>query len=64
MSKRVFFLKGIKCQPESGEAYAKSPDEVDEVLWMTTSEILVHERLPRYLMENIKLAEKMVNQVQ
>lgn len=49
------------CDHESGEAFAKSPDEVDDVIWMTTQQILNNSNLPIYLKENIKLAEKMVN---
>ncbi|QUG41905.1 NUDIX domain-containing protein [Psychrobacillus sp. INOP01] len=49
------------CDHESGEAFAKSPDEVDEVIWMTTQQILNNSNLPIYLKENIKLAEKLVN---
>ena len=49
------------CNHESGEAFAKSPDEVDEVIWMTTQQILNNSNLPSYLKENIKLAEKLVN---
>ncbi|GEN45405.1 NUDIX hydrolase [Alkalibacillus haloalkaliphilus] len=45
------------CQHESGEAYAKSSDEVDEVIWMTTSEILSHSDAPDYLKENVELAD-------
>jgi 8-oxo-dGTP diphosphatase len=48
------------CRPESGEPYAKSPDEVDEVLWLSTSEILSHQKLPEYLKRNITLAHKIV----
>lgn len=49
------------CDHESGEAFANSPDEVDEVIWMTTQQILNNSNLPIYLKENIKLAEKLVN---
>jgi 8-oxo-dGTP diphosphatase len=46
------------CRLESGEPYAKSTEEVDNVLWMDTSEILRHQELPEYLKKNIKLSEK------
>ncbi|WP_456278834.1 NUDIX hydrolase [Bacillus sp. AK128] len=49
------------CHHKTGEPYAKSI-EVDGVIWMTTSEILAHTKLPAYLKENIKLAEKMVQE--
>ena len=45
------------CHHQSGEPYAKSIEEVDDVLWMTTHEILNHTDLPDYLKENIKLAD-------
>jgi 8-oxo-dGTP diphosphatase len=32
------------CDHESGEPYAKSPDEVDGVIWMTTQQILSNSR--------------------
>lgn len=44
------------CHHKSGEPYVKSPEEVDDVIWMTTPEILAHTDLPVYLKENIKLA--------
>ena len=48
------------CHHKYGEPYAKSTEEVDDVLWMTTSEILGHTELPSYLKENIKLADKLL----
>jgi isopentenyldiphosphate isomerase len=30
------------CEYESGDAFPKSPDEVEEVLWLTTEEIFRH----------------------
>ncbi|MBD8038479.1 NUDIX domain-containing protein [Solibacillus sp. A46] len=48
------------CQHKSEEPYAKSTDEVDGVVWMTTSEIITHTELPIFLKENIKLAEKVL----
>ena len=44
------------CQYQSGEPYAKAVDEVDDVIWMTTSEILDHPELPGFLKENVKRA--------
>jgi NADH pyrophosphatase NudC (nudix superfamily) len=49
------------CDYQSGEAYAKSTDEVDEVHWMSTQQILNDDELPIYLKENIKLADRNVN---
>lgn len=48
------------CHHRSIEPFAKSVDEVDEILWMTTDEILDHTELPDYLKENIGLADKML----
>lgn len=48
------------CHHKSGESYAKSTEEVDDVIWMTTSEVLAHPELPLFLKENIKLAEKIL----
>ncbi|XXM73041.1 NUDIX domain-containing protein [Lysinibacillus sphaericus] len=46
------------CQLDSGEPYPKSADEVDEVVWMSTSEILANEVIPDYLKANVVLSEK------
>ncbi|MCR8854460.1 NUDIX hydrolase [Lysinibacillus fusiformis] len=48
------------CHHKSGEPYAKGTEEVDDVIWMTTSEVLAHTELPLFLKENIKLAEKIL----
>ncbi|WP_421385258.1 NUDIX hydrolase [Bacillus salacetis] len=48
------------CHYKSGEPYARSADEVDEVIWLTTSEIIAHKELPAYLKENIRQADKML----
>ncbi|UTE76715.1 NUDIX domain-containing protein [Rossellomorea sp. KS-H15a] len=48
------------CHHKTGEPFAKSTEEVDDILWMTTLEILNHTELPVYLKENIKLADKML----
>lgn len=47
------------CRHRSGEPYAKSADEVDEVLWMSTDEIMAHPELPDYLKTNVELADAM-----
>lgn len=44
------------CEIESGEPFAKSLDEVDKVLWLTTEEIYVHPRSPIWLKESIQEA--------
>ncbi|KMM37083.1 NUDIX domain-containing protein [Guptibacillus hwajinpoensis] len=48
------------CHHKSIEPYPKSSDEVDDVVWMTTSEILANTELPEYLKVNIKLSEKIL----
>lgn len=45
------------CEYESGEAFPKSPDEVEEILWLTTNEIIDHPNSPFYLKESIKHAD-------
>lgn len=47
------------CSYESGDACVKSPDEVEEVLWLTTEEIYNHSNSPIYLKESIRNAESM-----
>ncbi|MFD3449355.1 NUDIX hydrolase [Microbacteriaceae bacterium 4G12] len=48
------------CHHKSGEPYPKSSEEVDDIIWMTTSEILTNPKLPGYLKNNITLAEKIL----
>lgn len=49
------------CRHKSGVPYAKSREEVEEVMWMTTEDILVHKDAPSYLRENITLAVDKLN---
>lgn len=51
------------CEHQSGEAYAKSPDEVTDVVWMNTSQILKNSTLPPYLKENIRQADLLLNKL-
>ncbi|MFB5760222.1 NUDIX hydrolase [Paenibacillus medicaginis] len=46
------------CEYGQGTAYPKSPDEVDEVLWMTTDEIMNHPDAPPWTKESISRAEQ------
>ncbi|MFI8687026.1 NUDIX domain-containing protein [Rossellomorea sp. NPDC077527] len=46
------------CYPDSGEPFAKSPDEVEDVHWLSTDDILSHQDLPDYLKRNIELAHQ------
>ena len=48
------------CEYESGEAFPKIPDEVEEVLWLTTEEVLSHPNSPIYLKESINHAEALI----
>ncbi|MGD6801845.1 NUDIX domain-containing protein [Rossellomorea vietnamensis] len=50
------------CQHHSREPYAKSVDEVDEVVWLTTSQILELPEIPSYLKKNISMADKMLKE--
>lgn len=49
----VIFL----CEYESGEAYPTCTDEVENVFWFTTEEIVSHPDAPIYLKESIQHAE-------
>lgn len=51
------------CEHKAGEPFAKSTEEVDDVIWMTTSEILAHEDLPDFLKENVTLADKLLKEI-
>ena len=46
------------CEYSDGEPYAKSPDEVESVHWMTKDELIHHEKTPIWLQENIEKAEE------
>ncbi|PPA70354.1 NUDIX hydrolase [Jeotgalibacillus proteolyticus] len=49
------------CDHLSGEAYAVDKDEVSEVVWLTTEQIVEDTSLPDYLRENIRLAAAVLN---
>lgn len=49
------------CKYKSGEAFAKSPDEVDSVHWLTTKEIVQHPLAAVWLKDSIIAAEKILN---
>lgn len=48
------------CHHKSGEPFSKSSEEVDAIIWMTTSEIQANTELAGYLKNNIKQAEKIL----
>lgn len=45
------------CEYKSGIPYRKSPDEVEDVKWMSSDEIESHRKAPFYLKESIKQAD-------
>lgn len=45
------------CEFDGGEPYAKSPDEVDAVYWMSADEIFSHPKSPIWLKESLQAAE-------
>lgn len=45
------------CEHESRKAFSKCPDEIENVCWLTTEEILSHSLSPIYLKESIQAAE-------
>ncbi|MCM3357248.1 MULTISPECIES: NUDIX domain-containing protein [unclassified Psychrobacillus] len=47
------------CDHFFGEPYVKCKEELDEVIWMTTEEILNGEEFPDYLKRNITQAEQL-----
>ncbi|MFS0861176.1 NUDIX hydrolase [Fredinandcohnia sp. 179-A 10B2 NHS] len=46
---------------KSGEAYPKSPDEVEKVLWLTTEQVIEHSNSPVFLKDSIKRSESIYN---
>ncbi|WP_419392651.1 NUDIX hydrolase [Cytobacillus praedii] len=48
------------CEFEEGEPFAKSPEEVDAVHWLTADEIAAHPQTPIWLNDSIKAAEKLL----
>ncbi|MET3699016.1 ADP-ribose pyrophosphatase YjhB (NUDIX family) [Bacillus oleivorans] len=46
------------CEIKKGEPYRKSPDEVENIYWLTTEEIMNHPDSPPWLKESIKRAEQ------
>jgi 8-oxo-dGTP diphosphatase len=49
------------CEYAAGNVYPKSPDEIDNVWWLTNEEILNHPQAPSYLKDSIKLADTMIS---
>ena len=47
------------CEYQSGKAFFKSSNKVEQLLWLTTEELLSHPKSPTYSKESIKYAEKL-----
>jgi NADH pyrophosphatase NudC (nudix superfamily) len=52
------------CSPKSGTARAVSADEVADLYWMTTEEVLDHPQTPSYLKDQIVQAERVLRNIQ
>ncbi|SOC44533.1 NUDIX hydrolase [Ureibacillus acetophenoni] len=52
------------CEYESGEAIVNSGDEVENVYWLTTDEIMSHPKSPSYLKDSIRYAEEVVRNIE
>lgn len=48
------------CEYESGEAFCKSPDEVEKVLWLTTEDIVNHSNSQLFLKQSIQHAQALI----
>nr|WP_279665380.1 NUDIX domain-containing protein [Ectobacillus ponti] len=46
------------CENPRGEAYAKSPEEVGQLLWMTYEETMEHPDMPPRTKESLRRAEQ------
>lgn len=44
------------CEYSSGEAFAKCPDEVESIMWLSSEEVYTHSNAPIYLKESIQKA--------
>lgn len=45
------------CEYESGEAYARAKDEVEDVFWLSSEEVLAHPNNPDFLKAYIQQAQ-------
>lgn len=52
------------CEYESGETIANCADEVENVYWLTSDEILSHPNSPSYLNDYINYADEVVRNIQ
>jgi NADH pyrophosphatase NudC (nudix superfamily) len=46
------------CEYLSGEAHPKSPDEIENVYWLTYDEVMNHPKTPPWTKESIKRSEQ------
>lgn|SRR5690606_191689 len=49
------------CEYDAGEAFPKSPNEVENVYWLTVAEMQQNPKAPDYLIDSIKKAELLIN---
>lgn len=49
------------CRYKSGQARCMSPDEVSEIFWMSTDEVVHHDHAPVWLREGIVSAKKIID---
>ena len=49
------------CEYENGTAYPKSPEEVEEIYWMSLEDILNHPLAPLWTKESVRRAEQQRN---
>lgn len=49
------------CDHSFGEPYVKCREEVDEIVWLTTEQILSSDEFPDYFKRNITLADQFKN---
>lgn len=52
------------CEMASGDPFAKSPDEVAAVYWMTAEEIFAHPNAPIWLKESIEESDRTIRKIQ
>jgi 8-oxo-dGTP diphosphatase len=51
------------CSYLTGEACCKSPDEVEDVLWLTMDEILEHPKAPSWTKESLRRASAVLHRI-
>lgn len=51
------------CTLESGEAKISDTEEMEELLWLTTEEIVNYPNAPKWLLESLKKADSLINHI-